>query len=397
MPVDVHRVDDIAAAVASVYREGETALLRAITERLDAGLDATDWQQRKLAELVELRRAASLISTSMSYTGSSEIRRAVAVGYRSGRHDAVAELAGVLFPSTRAPRHTGPAAQTGAKAAQALADAAVREVRPLHSAILPQAVSVYRKAVAGAAARKLTAATTQREAAQAAWSAITREGITGYTDTAGRRWRLHTWVEMATRTTVMRAAVHGLVDGFRASGVRLVSVDDQAGECVLCRPFEHRVLALWGPTGTVQEPAARTDGEVEVDVECTLDEAMQRGLFHPNCRHTIRAYLPGTSLLIKRDKTADPAGDDARQRQREIERALRWWREQAAAALTGQARRRADAKVADWDRLMTAHIAETGLTRLRYREQIGAGHVPPPGRVDDVATLLGIPDQPAMF
>lgn len=399
MPLDPRRVDDLAAAVAAIYREGETALLRLVRDRLAVGLDNnTRWQAERLAAVAALRRAAQTVVTALTWSGNNAVRKAIAAGYRAGDHDAVRELAGLLSPHTPRPAPAaGQAAQRSALAVQALARATLGELAPLHARILPQVEDVYRRAIAGAAARKLTGATSTRDAAQAAWAALTREGITGYTDRAGRRWRLHTYVEMATRTAVQRAAVHGMADRFHNQGIRLVSVDDLPGECWRCRPYEHHVLALWGATGAQQVAHARDDGQlVDVHVVATLDEAMTAGLFHPNCRHSIRAYLPGVSILLKTGRTADPVGEAARDRQRQIERALRHWREIEAAALTETGRRLAARKIAAWDAALADHVAAHKLTRLRYREQIGAGHIPPPGRIDDVAALLGIPEQPAL-
>jgi hypothetical protein len=389
VPVDIERVDAIAAAVADVYRQGETLLLSTIRDRLAAGLDVPDWQARKLVELVAFRRAAGVIADRIARRGLTESRAAVAAGYRAGRHDAVRELSGLAVPRVR-----GRAAQTAADAIQALADARVAELRPVHAAILPQAESVYRRAIAGAAARRLTGAENQREAAQGAYAELAARGITGYVDRRGRSWRLTTYVEMGTRTAVTRAAVHGLVDEFTTQGIGLVSVDDVPGECDRCRPYEHEVLRIGpGPVGPQTVPHWRTGEPHLVDVVATLDTAMIAGLFHPNCRHTVRAYLPGVSILLKQGRTADPEGQAARERQRAIERYLRHWREQERAALTTTARRAAAARVARWDAEMGAHIATTGLRRLRYREQIGAGTIPPPGRVTAAARALGIPDR----
>lgn len=397
MPLDTNRVGELAAAVASIYREAETALIRTVRDRLAPGIDQEGWAERRLTAVGTLRAAAGRVVTALAFTANQEVRRAVAAGYRSGNADAVADLAGLLSPTTeRPPPPAGAAAVRGALAVQSLADAVVRELRPVHAAILPQVEGVYRQAVAGAAARKTAGAATMREAAQAAYAALVSRGITGYTDTAGRRWRLHTYVEMAARTAVTRAAVWGMAAHLTARGVRLVSVDDMPGECARCRPYEHQVLALWGPTGLQHVPDTRTGALIPVDVVATLDAAMAAGLYHPHCRHSIRGYLPGVSMLIKQGRTADPAGAAARDRQRQIERHLRHWRELTAAALTDQGRRRALAYVAAWDREMSHHITATGLTRHRYRERVGAGVVPPAGRVDQVAGRLGVPTQPTL-
>jgi hypothetical protein len=394
VPIDVDRTHDIARTVSAIYREGETALLAAITARLRAGHDrGTDWQAGRLAVIGTLRQAAERIATALSWSGSAAVRRAVAAGYRSGSADAVRDLAAWLSPSTRSPaRAVAPAIRTGQLAVQALAEATVRELAPLHAAILPQTLGVYRQAVTGATARRLTGAANTREAAQAAYARLVAHGITGYDDTAGRRWRLHTYVDMSVRTAVLRAAVHGNVDELRAGGVEYVSVDDLPGECWRCRPYEHRVLALdpGTPPGVRRVRHWRRSWElVEIHVVATLDQAMAAGLFHPNCRHSLRPYYPGVSMLIKQGRTADPEGERARQRQREIERHLRHWRDQEAAALTDAGRQRAAARVAMWDAEMAAHVHAHRLTRQRYREQIGAGIIPPPERADDLVALLG--------
>lgn len=387
MPVDVDRIDRIIAEVAAVYREGETALLLATRDRLDRGLDALDWQAAKLAELGAYRQAAGAIAAKIAGHGMHESRQAVAVAYRAGRADAIAELSGHDIP-----RPYGQAATIASNAVQALTDARVRELRPVHAAILPQAENLYRRAIAGAAGRRLSGAETMRDAAQGAWANLIAQGINGYTDRAGREWRLTSYVEMGTRAALTRAAVWGQVDTFRARGIRLVSVDDQAGECERCRPFEHQVLALDGGPGRRMVPHWRTGELVPVQVVATLDQAAAAGLFHPNCRHTIRAYLPGVSILLHQGRTADEAGSVARARQREIERHLRHWREQRAGALTARARARADERIAAWDQAMAEHVHQHRLTRYRYREQIGAGFIAPAGRVTAAARELGIPD-----
>jgi hypothetical protein len=390
MPVDLDTVDALAAAVAGVYREGETALVRLTRDRLAIGLDRTTWQTERIAGIATMRAAAQRIAVHVAGTGTHAVRSAVAAGYRSGIHDAVRELSGLLEPHAPRPAPlAGEAAQRSALAVQALARATLDETRALHSRILPDVEGAYRRAIAGAAARRLSGASSMRDAAQAAWATLYQQGITSYTDRGGRRWRLSTYVEMASRAAITRAAVHGLTDQYLAEGVDLVSVDDVAGECVRCRPFEHQVLRLTpGPIGDVD-----VNG-VTVHIVAELEAAMLQGLFHPNCRHIIRAYYPGRSMLIKQGRTADPAGEAARDRQRYLERQVRYWREVAVAALTDQVRQQAGARVAAYDAEIARHVATHKLTRLRYRETIGAGFIPPMSRIDDIIGELGIPATP---
>lgn len=369
MPADP---DQLAATVAALYDQAEAALAALITDRLRQGLDAPDWAVRRLAEINVLSHAATAVVDRLDRDGTAAVRAAVTTAYRSGSDTALADLAanvaGVRI-SVQQPPSAG-------RAMNALADAAVREIRPLHNRLLRSTVDTYRQAVTDATARTLTRAQPMRQAAQDAWAQLVARGITGYTDTAGRRWQLHSYVEMAVRTAAARSIVQGQIDAATANSTRLVTVPDLPGECRLCRPYEGKVLALWGATGRVAEPSARSGRPIVVHVAGTLEQARRNGLLHPNCRHTIRPYRPGLSRLPTRT-TADPVGDAARQRQRAIERTLRTWRRRADTALTDDAREHATRRVNAWDAEMAAHLrAHPGLRRLRYREQPGAGHVP---------------------
>ena len=360
MPVDQAYVGALTAAVVDVYAAGEQEMVRRASMFLARHLDVPDWAARRLAEVRALRRAAELIADELELDGGEALRRAVAEAYRSGNASAVVDLAerfvGDVGPAARDVRARYRRRDPGT-AIQALADAAVRELRPVHRAILPQVEGAYRDAVRDATARTLTGTTDRRRAAQGAWAALVDRGIVRYVDSAGRQWHLHSYVEMAVRTSVARSATRGLVDEFRAADQRLVYVTDTPGECEKCRRFEHRVLTLWGP---VTDPAV-----------ATLHAATEAGLMHPGCHHGLAPWRPGLRLSRR---TEDPSGEAARVRQRAIERHLRRWREREAAALTEDAAAHARQRVDAWDEEMAAHLEATGLPRVRHRELPGAGH-----------------------
>lgn len=370
MPIPTPQVQAALAATVAVYGEAELALTRMLSKRLARGLDEPDWAIQRRAEMAELRRAAAVVASECARRGGASARKTVAAAYRSGRATAVTdlaeELAGDTWLSSRGPD------PTRGNAVQALADAIGRELRPAHERILPSAMDAYRRAVSAAAARTLTGVQSQRQAIQSAWAALVDRGIGGFTDRAGRRWQLHTYAEMAVRSAVGRAQVEGLVDQWVTDRVRLVYVPDRPRECRLCRPYEARTLALYGATGTVAEPNRKTGAITLVDVAATLADARLNGLFHPGCRHTLKPFLPGRTTL-RPAAAADPDGYEAEQRQRALERHVRHWRMREAAALDDINRVRAATRVAAWQAELVDHVTRNGLTRLRYREQPGAG------------------------
>ena len=370
MPIPTGRVRAALAATVAVYGEAELALARMLARRLAQGLDEPDWAVRRRAELAAVRRAAQLVVDSTSRRGAAAARRTVAEAYRSGRATAVTDLAEALAGDV------GPVARgadpSRGNAVQALADAIGRELRPVHAQILPSTVDAYRRAVAAASARTLTGAQPQRQAIQSAWAALVDQGIGGFVDRTGRRWQLHTYVEMAVRTAVGRATVQGMVDQWGQDGQRLAYVPDRPRECHLCRPYEARVLAVYGQAGTTAEMNLRTGGTTLVAVAATVEEARAAGLFHPGCRHTLKPFLPGRTTL-RPAAGPDPVGYAAEQRQRALERHIRHWRMREAAALDTPEQARAAARVGAWTRELVDHVDRHHLTRLQYRETPGAG------------------------
>lgn len=365
MPVDYAQVDAIAAAVADVYGEAENALLALLTRHLQAGGfedDTSRWAARKLGEVRALKRTAGLLVDELQRDGNMTVRQAVADGFRAGNASALTDLAqaqiGDIGPAART------ADQTAGTAIQALADAVVEELRPVHSAVLRATDDAYRRAVAGATARRLAGARDTRRAIQDAWTALARQGITGFVDKAGRRWTLTAYVEMATRTAVARAAVLGEVDTWLAAGQRHAYVVDNPRECPMCAPWESKILDI-------------TDGPAQAPAVATLAQAQADGLHHPNCRHLLALWRPGMRITGAR-RPEGPAGYVAEQEQRRLERTLRGWRARYAAAFDDLGRQAAAAKIAQWSQALSEHLDDhPRLPRKSYREFPGAGFTAP--------------------
>lgn len=379
MAVDPGDVDAIAASVAGMYRDAEEQVQKRIARELRRGLDAPTWAEDRLTALQALRRAAEAIAAALERGASDRIRRAVSDAFRAGSASALAQVAGKVAPGSgiaeQAQAAVAELPQFGA--IEALASALQRDAAERAHTIVRSTADVYQRVITQTVgAETLSGGLTRREAAQLAWQRLQDRGVTSFVDASGARWRLSTYVEMAARTVTQRAAVAGQEDRLRDLGVNLVYISDAPQECALCRPFEGRVLSLDGATGDVQTRHALTGAKVTVHVAASLAEARLRGLFHPNCRHSLSAYLPGVTRLPAQP-TRDPEGDKARRRQREIERGIRHWRERASAAVDPAAARKARRQLRWWQDAMRDHLAaHPQLKRLPYREGRGAGNIP---------------------
>ncbi|MEO6084707.1 MAG: phage minor capsid protein, partial [Umezawaea sp.] len=389
MPVPPEQLDDIAATVAAIYREAETALVRIIAGHLagdmDSDMQAPAWADKKLAAVQALRRSAQAVIAGLQADSSTAIRDAAAQAYRAGWTSALAELPKEWFPkSALAKEATSASAELpGFAAVEAMAAAVHTDIGIPARNILRNVLDAYRAVITAATARTVTGVQTRREASQAAWKRFMDRGISGFVDRAGRRWQLSSYVEMAVRTVTQRAAVTGQTDRLDALGIDLVMVSNNVQECALCRPYEGRVLRRGaGPTGTITVPHQLTDKPFTVDVVATLPNAMVDGLFHPNCPHSISAYLPGVSKLPEQP-TADPEGNKARQQQRALERKIRAAKVNEQGALDEPSRKAAGRRVRAAQAELRDHLEQhPKLKRLPYREQIGAGNIPPKGKKD---------------
>ncbi|MEU3162908.1 phage minor capsid protein [Streptosporangium sp. NPDC006930] len=377
MAVDQDLLDQIAGTVADLYREVESSLVKVIADELKKDLPAPT-AEVKLDAIRRLRAAAVAVQQRLAKTKSAAVREAIRMAYRSGTASALTSIPTDALTKLQA--KTAMEQVPNAALMENLAQALHRDLGRVEGNILRAPEDAYRAVQAATAARIATGTATRRQASQAAWQRLMDQGITSFTDTAGRRWRLSSYAEMIGRTNVARAAVQGQMDRLASIGLDLVYISDNSQECKVCRPYESKVLRRdSGPIGKIRVEHSTRDGElVTVDVLDTLDGARAKGLFHPNCRHSASAYLPGITKL--KEATADPEGDVARQKQRALERKIRAAKEQELGALTPEAKKAANADVRAAQAALRDHLAKhPKLKRLPYREQIGAGNHPGSG------------------
>jgi len=384
MPVDRTLGSELADTVTALYAEAELVLTKQIAKQVGTGLGSPDWAEQRLARVGEMRRIAERITARLAADTTGKVAEAVATAYQRGGENAlseVAKLSGARPGAAAAIRGE----LTGSAAVQRLVTALVTRLGGTHLKIVRETVDTYRQVISSTVASgTLQGTETRREAAQRAMKKFAAEGITGFEDKSGRQWQLSSYVEMATRTGTAQAAVEGHLDRLEGLDIDLVIVSNAPQECKRCRPWEGKVLARRGPHGrrTVEvEHSTIDDLMIEVEIAGTVDEAVADGFMHPNCRHSLSAYLPGVTKPIT--NTEDPDGDKARQKQRLLERNIRAAKMDEAAALGPEQAAEARVAIKAANKRLLQHLDENpSLKRLKYREQIGAGNLPTKGTSD---------------
>jgi hypothetical protein len=88
---------------------------------------------------------------------------------------------------------------------------------------------------------------------------------------------------MLIRTKAVEARNRGLINRLVENGVDLVQVSTHNSEHEACRRWEGRILSITGNTAGIP----------------TVQDAVDAGLFHPNCKHAINAVNAELALNTK--------------------------------------------------------------------------------------------------
>lgn len=340
-------IDVLAAELVALYAVAEEQLI-ADMSRLS--------HRPQAVMLAAMRAEATRISTALRLRSFPLAQQIATIAAERGQASAALELRRMVQGSTRiakllvtAPSGTAPANAIGLDLALRL-DSTI-------PGILRFADDAYRAATVGAVFASAVDGVSPALAQQRAWRELTQRGITGFTDRAGRKWTLASYVEMATRTGIQRAYNAAHLDRMTSVGIDQFTVTDDGHPCPLCEPWQGRVLTRNGPGPTI-------------------DDATEAGLFHPNCRHTLVAYFPGITRARPPSPwtQADQARYDATQRLRALEREVRAHKRVAAGARTPLDARRAQAQVRATQARIRAHVEQHGLVRRRRREQLDLGN-----------------------
>ena len=356
------RPDDaavLAKEVRELFSEAETVLLQRIARALANGADKPGWAELKLLNIQALQRQTAVILADLEKGTPGAVERAVALAYNRGIATAGAELtaAGLTHAAFAEVQPTG--------AVAAIVSETMARLTPMSFQIRRAVTDVYQQVVTKVAAQTALGTVTRREASRMALERFAKQGITGLTDTAGRRWGLASYAEMAMRSSTANAMLQGHTDRISELGVDTVIVSDAVEECKICRPFEGKVLSLSGrTTGRLK------DGKTVV---ASLAEAKSKGLYHPNCRHSHSIYLPGITKGPNKD-TADPEGDKLRQQQRAYERRIRELKRQdvIAAEFGGPQATQARAKLRAKQAEFRNWREDNGRKDLSYRTSLKA-------------------------
>ena len=384
----------LSEPIEKVYSEIVDALLVNMAKHFNSGysLSTQEWEIRKLAELGQLTDESIKIIAELTGQTPELVRAALEGAVTDALKDVEPELKkGVSVGKIAAPAAAEALASDSIiQALTAFEEQAINKLNLVNTTMLNSTLAQYRKIITNTVnienqmqaaqqilntqtGRVVTGTASRQEALRKALEQIHKEGITGFYDKAGRSWSPEAYVNMDIRTTVHNTAVQAVKSRMDDYGVKIFRVSRHNGARPLCYPYQGRYFSWDNSSGTF------TDGEGvrhRYSPISSTSYGEPAGLFGINCGHEPIVMIPGVSIprdRTEQDKTANDKTYGLSQKQRDLERKIRYAKQreamfEAAGDEEGAAKARAQIKRAQAN--MRAFINETGRTRRRDREQI---------------------------
>ncbi len=304
-----------AAEIAESFARIEDELIASMMRNLDAhrvaeaasGMEWAQWQALQLQSLDEYARGA-LAKYGREFDGlNSAMENLIADRYRG----AGMEQERRILEAMRRGWDPGRKNATGFlevphERLDALIRATHSDMMQAEYATLRRAQDVYRDTIFNAQVYAQSGAGTYEKAIDMATKDFLAKGIDGIVYSNGSRHSIREYASMAIRTSTKRAAFAAEGDMRREWGVNTVIVSYREDACADCMEWVGEVLVDDVYSGGTEKEAR--EGHYTL-----LSEAMDAGLFHPNCRDIMTTYFEGVTEIPDRPSKGEREAAEARE------------------------------------------------------------------------------------
>lgn len=312
------------SGIVHIFEEIEQRLVQSLKRSLggDKEYDSTSWQAEKLRSLEKFRKENAELMQEYTEQIDTETRQLMQEQFDEGVTEA-----STLPAVQEAPEPAFFGVDT-TKVNKLIEDMSYLE-KNAETAALRMTDDVYRQTVNRVQLAMSTGSMTLQQAIDTAVKDFLNQGINCIVYSDGRRVNIADYVRMALRTTATRAALQGKSAKFKALGYDTVQVSSYSMCSKTCQPWQGRIY--------IEDTFSWWDGEVQEYPDGTLwgksnycgkwfpllSSAIERGLFHPNCRHTIGLWRDGDPLPESVDNSDTEQRYKLEQQQRALEREIR--------------------------------------------------------------------------
>lgn len=333
------------------------------------GLNYEQWQKIKLREMERYRKENSHIIGKYESAIEEKIAEELLENYKSSRKS-INRKTNTIEPSIPGlNEELSEATKVGIeltfyrmndKKLDSLIQVVNNDFKNANAAVLRRMDDVYRQTLFKAQVPYSTGNLTLAQAIDAATKDFLAKGIDAVTYKNGAQVNISSYVEMALRTSNVRANMMASGKRRQEIGNPLVLVPLHATACELCVPWQGKVLI----------DDVYSGGTIEDGPYSLLSVAMDAGLLHPQCHHTPDTFFPGiNSFPDTVDENIVNENYVQKQRQRYIERQIRTYKRLESGSIDEVNQDVYKGKVREWQKIMREHLADNEQLRRSYRRE----------------------------
>ena len=292
---------DIVVAFQKIEEELINSMLGNIKRHTDwektEGFEWSMWQAEQLKALEKYR--SNNIKKFKGYfsTINEQIEEVLEKAYKQGNMQQEIEILsalreGYIFKKRKKKNITLNAKffRINDRKLNALIKATKKDFKNAQLAMLRMANDQYRKIIFNAQIYANTGAGTIEKAIDMASRDFMANGINCIEYKNGARVNVVSYVDMAIRTANKRAYLQGEGDKRKEWGISTVIVISRGGGCHKCTPHQGKIYI-----DDVWSGGSSKDGPYPL-----LSSAIEKGLYHPNCRDSHTTYFEGITSKPKR-------------------------------------------------------------------------------------------------
>ena len=253
------------------------------------------------------------------------------------------------------------------KKLKALQESVNNDIKTANETVLRKMDDVYRQTIYKTHVYLQSGAVSLNQAIDMATKDFLNMGINSITYKDGKHVNIASYVEMCLRTASHRATLLGEGKKRDEYGIYTVVVSAHANTCPMCAVWQGKVLIDDVFSNPTEEYLQENKGKYKL-----LSEAIDAGILHVNCKHTLTTYFPGiTNLPTVPDEKKALERYKAEQEQRRLERYIRKWKRISIGSQDEANIEFASNKLLEYSSQLKTHLEKHPyLRRNRQKEKI---------------------------
>lgn len=316
--------------LSSIFAEIELKLIASLKRNLkghkewekDLGFDWPAWQAQKIKHLERFRKENRSIMKEYRNVIQDETRKMLMEQYAEGQKQVETELSEYLSADVSDDSFFG----IFNEKLESLIEEIQGKERTVEKAALRMTDDVYRQTILKADIALQTGSMTIPQAIEQAVRDFALKGINCIEYKNGRRVNIASYAEMALRTSNKRAQLIGAAKKRAELGFDTVYVSSYNMCSPTCLPWQGKayiddVFGIWDGERYGNMGKSK-DGKWYL----LLSVAIEKGLFHPNCRHIITSNGASDRVASAESEEEINRRYKLEQKQRKLERDIRKWK-----------------------------------------------------------------------